>query len=161
MKTAYAFLALVLLAPPALALELHVQGVDGRPLPLVMATVTPAQPRPVDRSDYGYAQPGKRQIADLWQTAFSDATGSVHVDLPSTAPVHVRLRRPGFTDLVLDAAPTSPVVLHAETNPQELAAAKPANVWAAAVHIGTPAQDKNFRMQCGFCHQQGEAFFEG
>lgn len=159
MRIAIAVLAALLLAAPVLALDLRLLAADGRPLPLVMATVTPQQAAPVDRSDNGYAQPGALQAADVWRTVFADAQGRVHLDLPAGAQKYqVRLRRPGLTDLVLPelaANAGQDVVLRQEADAQALAAAKPANVWAAAVRVGTPEQDKHFRMQCGFCHQQG------
>ena len=151
---------LLMLAWPAQALDVRVQRADGQPLPLAMVTVTPQMPAPVDRRDNGYAQPGVRQAGDRWQTAFTDAQGVAHfADLP--APVQLRVRRPGFADQHLtgvapSATPT--LVLAAETDPQALAAAKPANVWAAAVPVGTAEQTAQFRMQCGFCHQQGAPF---
>ncbi len=162
MRRALAVAAVLLAAAPAGALELHVQDLAGRPLSLVMVTVTPSAPAAVDRSDNGYAQPGVPQTADAWHTVFTDADGHAQLDLPSVPGTwRVRLRRPGWTDLTLpDVAGQAVQVaaLRAEADPAERAANKPANVWAAAVHVGTPEQDKNFRMQCGFCHQQGAAF---
>ncbi len=162
MKARLALLLAFALPAPAHALDLAVQDADGRPLSLVMATVTPTHPLPVDRSDNGYAKPGAPQTADAWHTAFTDATGHVRMDLPpGEGRINVRLRRPGFVDLKLAEVPadaTLNTVLRAETDRQALAAAKPANVWASGVHVGTPEQDKQFRMQCGFCHQQGAPF---
>lgn len=161
MRIACALFAALLLPSPALALDLRLLAADGRALPLVMATVTPQQPAPVDRSDNGYAQPGALQTADVWHSVFADAQGRLHVDLPAGGQkYHVRLRRPGLTDLLLrdvTANSAQDVVMREESDAQARAAAKPANVWAAAVRVGTPDQDKHFRMQCGFCHQQGAA----
>ena len=144
------------------ALDVVVHGTNGAPLPLTMVSVAPEGVAAVDTSDNGYAKPGAPQTSPQWRTAFSDATGRVHVDLPAgDTRFHLRLRRPGFVDATLEhirANASETVVLRSETDAQALAAAKPANVWAASVHVGTPEQDKQFRMQCGFCHQQGTSF---
>jgi virginiamycin B lyase len=155
-----ASLLVLTLASPALALDLHILGANGLPLARAMVTATPQQPGPVDRSDNGYAQPRTLQHADRWQTRFSDIDGRVHVPLP-TGKYAVRLRLPGMQEVALTnvaEGETRELAMRDEADVHARAAAKPANVWAAAVHVGTPAQDKNFAMQCGFCHQQGAPF---
>ena len=151
-----------LCASSAMALELTVQQTDGKPAALVMATLVPQEAAPVDRSDNGYATPGQIQPGDRWRTAFSDARGTIRFDLPTgQTNYRVRLRKPGYTDISVEnlmAADQRTIVVHAETDAQLLAAAKPSNVWAAEIHFGTPAQDQQFRLQCSFCHQQGTAF---
>ncbi len=152
-------LLLVSLAAPAWAVEVHVRGADGQPLPLTMVTLTPTHKAPVDTSDNGYAQPRALQKADLWRTAFTDAQGRAVLQV--TGESAIRLRKPGYRDVILDAVADSAVreaVLPPETDAEARAAGKPGNVWSAAVHVGTPEDDKNFRMQCGFCHQQGTSF---
>lgn len=162
MRPGLFLLAGLCISGSAAALDLRVLGADGLPVPLVMATVQPQEPGAVDRSDNGYARPRTPQHADHWQTVFGDTQGRVHLDAAAQrGVVQVRLRKPGWVDLTLSnlsALAVQDVVLKRETDPQALAAAKPANVWAAGVHVGTPEQDKAFRMQCGFCHQQGTAF---
>ena len=160
MRSWLAVACALFLASPALALEIHVLSVEGKPLPRVMVTVTPQTSLPVDRSDNGYATPRIPQQAEVWHTVFTNADGRAQVAV-ERGRYRVRLRSPGLQDLALtDVADgeVREVVLRAEPDAHARAAAKPANVWSAAVHLGTPEQDKTFAMQCGFCHQRGAAF---
>ncbi|MES2936254.1 MAG: hypothetical protein V4864_01145 [Pseudomonadota bacterium] len=160
------FRACVLLAgtvaAAAHAFPLQVRSEDGKPLPLVMVTRAP-QPRPAaDTSDNGYAPSGKPQQGAWETTRFSDAQG--RVEMPDAAGAFtLRLRRPGFRDLVLaskDLAGKDTVTLVAETSVRALAEQRPSNAWTATLSTAMPdpALRKEFMLQCGFCHQQGSAF---
>ena len=152
-------LALVLLcAAPAHAFTVHVRDGAGQPVTAVMVTVKPVGVA-LDTSDGGYPQRGVSFDLPVERTRFSDARGLAAFDPAALPPVvQVRLRRPGWQDLLLGPLPATALtdaMLQRETDPHALAAALPANVWAAAIDLGSAEDKKRFQMQCGFCHQQG------
>jgi virginiamycin B lyase len=142
------------------AAELIITDPSGQALATVMVTQTLAQPNPADTSDGGYQQPGQAHHTDTERTAFTDHRG--RAQLPQrTGSMLYRLRKPGFRDQLVNAAAGQTVLkatLQPETDPFKLAEAKPASSWLGALNLGSVDTKRHFQMQCGFCHQQGNAF---
>lgn len=142
-----------------LAATVTVTDQSGKPLATVMVTQTVAQPAAPDTSDNGYQQPGKPHVTDTEITAFTGTTGMA--TLPDrTVEMQYRLRKPGYQDALVKAGPGQAalrITLNAETDPFKLATAKPANAWLGGLNVGSDHAKKHFQMQCGFCHQQGNA----
>lgn len=148
------------LAAPAAALDVAVLDAAGAPVTTAMITVSLAQPPVNDTSDNGYPAANRMWPLAHSRTVFSDAAGLAFIADDFGAPVTVRVRKPGYRDLHAGPfAATAAVQLkiERETDPLALALAKPANVWSAAIDLGNERDNKLFRMQCGFCHQQGSA----
>jgi virginiamycin B lyase len=154
--------ALAVAAAPAacLAATLTVTDTAGQPLATVMAREVAAAPRPLDKSDHGYPAPGKANTVDVDITRFTDAAGRARwVD--RGAAVKLLLRKPGYRDATVEVAAGQAAVgavLQRETDAFKLAEAKPANVWLGALDLGDVQRKQHFQLQCGFCHQQGNAF---
>jgi streptogramin lyase len=151
---------LTTLAPPAGAATLAVADEAGRPLATVMVREVAALKRAIDTSDGGYPKPGVAYDVDPDITRFTDAAGRASWADRGVA-VRYLLRKPGFRDAAIDAAPGQAeqrVTLQRETDAVKLAEAKPANVWLGALDLGDAARKRHFMLQCGFCHQQGNAF---
>lgn len=145
---------------PALSAVITVTDQSGKPLPAAMVTQAAAHPAPRDTSDNGFQQPGKPQVVDIDVTAFTGNSGAAEIPNRSV-DTRYRVRKPGFRDAVFDA-PAGQVAIHIrleqETDAFKLAEAKPANAWLGALKVGDATAQKHFQMQCGFCHQQGNAF---
>ena len=119
------------------ALPVRVVDAQGKPLPTVMVSVAPVTPATIDASDNGYAEPGKPQRALFETHRFTNAAGAT--DLPTgSEPWKLRLRKPGFKDVLVEGKDYAgePLVMAAETDPMELAAQKPSNVWTSTVDFG-------------------------
>ena len=145
---------------PAAAATLTVTDAAGQPLATAMVREVVANPRKPDTSDGGYAAAGRPFVVDVDITRFTDAAGRASWPDRGVA-VRYLVRKPGFRDAVVDAAAGQAalsVVLQRETDPIKLAEAKPANVWLGALDLGDAARKRHFMLQCGFCHQQGNAF---
>jgi virginiamycin B lyase len=152
-------LGLLTLALPAQALSVRVVDAQGKPLTSVMVSLTPQEAAKVDTSDNGYAQSGKPQRAIFESHRFTNGQGQV--DLPESAvPWKLRLRKPGFQDVLIDAKDFKgkALTLPLETDPLALAAQKPSNVWTSTVDFGDENLKKEWLLQCNFCHQQGSGF---
>lgn len=134
------------LLPAAAARELAVEVRDaaGAPLPLAMVTATP------ERRIDGVALPE--------QTAFTGPDGRARLSVADEGPATVRVRKPDYRDAtarVAGGATAVSVAVERETDVRAQAEARPANAWAAAIDLGDPSLKRHFRLQCGFCHQQG------
>lgn len=146
----------------AQAMTLQVRTEDGMPLGLVMVTQVANPAVVIDASDNGYPASGKLQQGLFETTRFTDAKGQAV--LPDSArPFRLRLRKPGFKLLTLEAADLGAnrvLTLVAETDTRALAEQRPSNAWTST--LGKTLTDdvirKEFVLQCGFCHQQGSAF---
>ena len=141
------------------ALPVRVVDAQGKPLPTVMVSVAPVTPATIDASDNGYAEPGKLQRALFETHRFTNTAGTT--DLPTgSEPWKLRLRKPGFKDVLVEGKDYAgkPLVMAAETDPMELAAQKPSNVWTSTVDFGDENLKKEWLLQCNFCHQQGSVF---
>lgn len=149
-------------AAPAVtfAVTLSVTDAAGQPLATAMVREVAAVPRPRDISDNGYPAPGKANAVDVDITRFTDAAGRA-AWLDRGVPVKLLVRKPGYQDASVDGgtahAPLR-VALQRETDANKLAEAKPANVWLGALDLGDLKLKQHFQLQCGFCHQQGNAF---
>jgi len=142
------------------AATLTVTDASGQPLATAMVREVAARPRPLDTSDNGYPAPGKPRTVDIDVTRFTDAAGRASWPDRGVA-VKYLVRKPGYRDASAGAEPgqaTARVALQQETDPVKLAEAKPANVWLGALDLGDAARKHHFQLQCGFCHQQGNAF---
>jgi virginiamycin B lyase len=139
---------------------LTVTDTSGQPLATAMVREVAAEPRKRDNSDQGYPAPRRANLVDIDITRFTDATG--RSSWPDRkAPVTYLVRKPGFRDASVNAAAglaALSVTLERETDPFKLAEALPANVWLGALDLGDIQRKKHFALQCGFCHQQGNAF---
>ena len=82
--------------------------------------------------------------------------------LPDTAGEYrVRLRKPGFKDVLIDATALAKPAswrMVPETDLKALAEQKPSNAWTSTLLAGRDDLRKEFMAQCGFCHQQGSSF---
>jgi virginiamycin B lyase len=158
-KPALAAVALAL-SCAAQAVTLSVSDAAGQPLATAKAREAAAEPRQLDTADNGYPTPGKANVVDVEITRFTDAAGRASWPDRGMA-VKYLVRKPGYQDAELTVAAgqsTASVTLQRETDPLKLAQAKPANVWLGALDLGDAASKKHFMLQCGFCHQQGNAF---
>ncbi len=152
--------AALAVAGTALAATLAVVDEAGRPLATVKAREVAAAPRKLDTSDGGYPAPGKANKVDPEVTRFTDENGRAAWADRGVA-VRLLVRKPGYRDAIVDAAPGQAEVratLVRETDPLALAEAKPANVWLGALDLGDLETKRHFMLQCAFCHQQGNAF---
>lgn len=147
-------------ASAAAAADFTVTGADGKPLALVMVSRLPTAPAKSDQADNGYPTSGQLQQGTFEHTRFSDAQGRVRLpDAPGET--QVRLRKPGYADVVIapaDLSKPSAWRMTAVTEPAVLAAQRPSNAWTATLLAGQDDLKKEFMAQCGFCHQQGSAF---
>lgn len=148
------------LALGAQAATLTVTDAAGQPLATAKVREVVAAPRKPDTSDNGYPAPGKPQVVDVDITRFTDAAGSVAFADRGVA-VNYLVRKPGYRDGNVGVAAgqtEARIALEAETDALKLAEAKPANVWLGALDLGDDKRKQHFMLQCGFCHQQGNAF---
>jgi virginiamycin B lyase len=148
------------LSAPALATTLSVTDASGVPLATVMVRERLAGGPDPDTSDDGYPAPGVVHVVVHETTRFTDADGRVDFDERS-APMEYLVRKPGYQDAALTPAPDErelAVTLVRETDPVKLAEAKPASSWLGALDLGDAEAKMQFRLQCTFCHQQGNAF---
>ena len=91
-------------------------------------------------------------------TAFTDATGRVSVDVPQGEGLSLRARKSGYydADITITQGQTElTVAIEAMSDIAELADNAPANAWVAALDFGNAHFKEHFRLQCSFCHQQG------
>jgi virginiamycin B lyase len=153
-------LAALGLACASHAADYTVRGPGGKPLSLVMVTRSATQPAKIDDSDNGYARSGTLQQGTFESTGFTNTLGQVHfADVPGN--YRVRLRKPGFKDVVIAPsalARSASWAMVAQTDPRALAEQRPSNAWTATLLPGRDDLRKEFLEQCGFCHQQGSAF---
>ncbi len=148
------------IATASQAVVISVTDSSGVPLGSAMVTQTVANPAPRDVSDNGYQQPGKPRMVEIETTAFTSPAGTVRMP-DVTVEMNYRIRKPGYKDVVVRILPDQKSVLltvDKETDPVKIAESKPANAWLGALDIGDANAKKHFQMQCGFCHQQGNAF---
>lgn len=142
------------------AATLTVTDAAGQPLATAMVREVAAKPHALDTSDDGYPAPGHARTVDVDITRFTDAAGRASWP-PRGVAVKYLVRKPGYRDASVEVAlgqTVASVTLQRETDPKELAEAKPANVWLGALDLGDAARKRHFQLQCGFCHQQGNAF---
>ncbi len=147
-------------ASAATAVDFTVTGADGKPLALVMVSRLPTAPAKSDQADNGYPTSGQLQQGKLEYTRFSDANGRVRLP-DAVGDTQVRLRKPGYADVVIapaDLSKPSAWRMTAVTEPAVLAEQRPSNAWTATLLAGQDDLKKEFMAQCGFCHQQGSAF---
>lgn len=135
-----------LVASAAFGREVTVAVTDdaGKPAALVMVTVVP------DNREAGTALP---EI-----TTFTDAMGVAQIEVADGTRADVRLRKPGYADFETGLAVSDHnlhLAIKTETDVTALAEMRPANAWLAAMDLGDADLKNHFRLQCGFCHQQG------
>ncbi len=153
-----------LITDHAQAASLRIVDTAGAPVKLAMVTRMPAETPQRDTSDGGYQAPGKPVVVATDLTIFTGDEGEASFDPAAANPdvrYKYRVRKHGYRDAVTEASAdieTLSIVLEAETDPVQLAAAKPANVWLGAIDFDTPKDKQHFQMQCGFCHQLGTSF---
>jgi streptogramin lyase len=155
----FIFVAFVLGQIQTYASVIKVKSEMGQPLAGVMVTQSLANPAPADTSDDGYQQPNTPRFAAPDITGFTDSKGSI--TLPDREGVKYRLRKMKYVDQEIVAKTGEKkfqAVMNIETDIFKLADQKPANVWLGALDVGTPEDKIIFKMQCGFCHQQGNVF---
>ena len=161
-RPALASLALFAAALPAnaAAATLSVTDPAGAPLATAMVREVAAAPRKRDTSDGGYPAPGRPFTVDIDVTRFTDAAGRVRFE-DRGRPVRLIVRKPGWRDATVEVAAgqaEARIALQPETDAAKRAEALPANAWLGALDIGDAARKRRFQLQCGFCHQQGNAF---
>ncbi|OUR75956.1 hypothetical protein A9Q83_16465 [Alphaproteobacteria bacterium 46_93_T64] len=141
-----AYFASVLIAFTAEAKEKTITLTDamGKPASLVMVTAIPEND-------------GKHVVLPEI-SVFTDGDGNAVLDVPDNIDVDLRLRKPGFVDVdvMLSASKTHiSLTIKLETDVAALAENTPANAWLSAIDLGDENLKDHFRLQCGFCHQQG------
>ncbi len=155
----FIFVALVLSHTQTYAAVIKIKSEMGQPLAGVMVTQSLANPTPMDTSDDGYQQPNIPRFTAPDITGFTDSKGVL--TLPDREGVKYRLRKMKYVDQEISAKAGEKklqAIMNIETDIFKLADQKPANVWLGALEVGTPEDKIIFQMQCGFCHQQGNAF---
>lgn len=151
---------LLAVARPGAAATLSVTDAGGAPLPTVMVREVAATPHKMDTSDGGYPPPRVPFVVDVDVTRFTDAAGRVRF-ADRGAAVKLIVRKPGWRDATVEVAAgqaEARVTLEPETDVAKRAEALPANAWLGALDLGDPVRKRHFQLQCGFCHQQGNAF---
>ncbi|MBE7419604.1 MAG: hypothetical protein HS128_18015 [Ideonella sp.] len=159
-RAAAAVLAAALAAAPAAAATLTVTDDAGAPLATAMVREVVATPRAADTSDGGYPKPALPFTVDRDVTRFTDAAGQVRFADRGQA-VKLLVRKPGWRDATVPVPPGDAalhVTLQRESDPARLADALPANAWLGALDLGDAERKRQFQLQCGFCHQQGNVF---
>jgi streptogramin lyase len=147
-------------AAAASAATLTLTDAAGQPVATAMVRELVVAPHRPDASDGGYPAPGKPYLVDVDVTRFTDVAGQAHWPGRGVA-VRYLVRKPGYQDASIAATPGQAavnLVLQRETDPLKRAEAKPANVWLGALDLGDVQRKRHFQLQCGFCHQQGNAF---
>ncbi len=134
---------------------LQVVSPDGKPLAGVMVTQKLKRVIQPDTSDNGYAQPLVPQLVVPEITKFTNVDGEVFFEKRNEL-MEYRLRQMGFKDLEMTS--DQKIILEKETDPEKLAEQKTANIWLGALDVGNEQDKIIFKMQCGFCHQQGTSF---
>ncbi|MBL7715534.1 MAG: hypothetical protein JNL01_08710 [Bdellovibrionales bacterium] len=87
-------------------------------------------------------------------TRFSNSSGLV--SFPEAKPSdQFRIRLLGYKDQTTNE---KAIQLQPETDPVQLAMQLPANVWLGNLNLGSAETFTHFKMQCAFCHQQGNVF---
>lgn len=132
---------------------------SGLPLATAMVREAPAQRAAADTSDGGYPAPGRAHAVDVDITRYTDAGGQA-TWATRAQPVKLLVRKPGYRDAEADVpagVATVAVALEPETDPLRLAESLPAQAWLGALDLGDVARKRHFQLQCGFCHQQGNA----
>lgn len=131
----------------------------GKPLSQVMVTETLLNPIVLDTSDGGYQKPNSAKEVSPEITKFTDQQGIVNFSYRKE--VSYRLRKPNFKDLVVTTKPgqkSTTLTMMIDADPVSVTESRPANVWLGALDVGTAEDKIIFKMQCGFCHQQGTSF---
>ena len=142
------------------AATLAVTDAAGQPLATAKVREVATVPTALDTSDNGYPAPGQVRRVDPEITRFTDADGRASW-ADRGVPVTYHVRKPGYRDASVSLAAGSAearIVLEPETDALKLAEARPANVWLGALDLGDVKRKQHFMLQCGFCHQQGNAF---
>jgi len=137
------------------AAVIKVQNNLKAPLQTVMVTETTDPVTELNTSDDGYPAPGKPFIVSPEVTRFTNEKGLVTFK-ERDKKVKYRFRKFGHRDLEIKDPPKKiNTILETEKDLFKLAEAKPANIWLGALDVGSKEDKIIFKMQCGFCHQQG------
>ena len=96
---------------------------------------------------------------NLHHSGYTDADGHYQLDYQSISPLQLRVRHFTHEDVLVDIEDHSEdVVINVElpaasngTIRQQL----PAHVWAERIAATSPEMDREFRIECMMCHQQG------
>jgi virginiamycin B lyase len=141
------------------AATIKVTNEQGVPLGNVMVTQSVVDSMPADTSDNGYQQPMIPRLTLPNLTKFTDTKGLV--SFPSIEKVKFRFRKFKYIDQEMTQTHLDKKIVVKLIHEKDLfkqAEQKPANVWLGALEIGNKEDKIIFKMQCGFCHQQGNAF---
>ncbi|WP_212744518.1 Vgb family protein [Thalassotalea litorea] len=153
--------SLFLITSTAHAATVMVTDENNQPLPQVMVMQTPVEGFVLDKSDMGYPPERRLNRSNTVHTRFTDVNGEVEFDTYKQDKVRIRIRRPNYQDVTVEASGNEDLTLQMKpiTDPLMLAESKPANTWLSALDLGDEDLKKHYVMQCGFCHQQGSHFF--
>jgi streptogramin lyase len=131
------------LAAGAAVIEGHVVGADGKPVPGALVTLA-------------------KDDELLRETVYTNRAGRYELGTAQTGEARLQVRAPGYADQVrkLSVVDARAVdwVLTPSTDPQALSDAMPASAFAAIVKIDDKKVRTEFRSQCFFCHQIGNAW---
>lgn len=136
---------------------------NGGPLSTVMVTQSSKNPIPISTEDDGYPTANRLYGVSPEITRFTNEEGTV--SFPSgDSDVVYRFRKFGSKDKTYELekndqrASMIKVILDREVDSSALAEQKPANVWLGTLELPSKEDKVLFKMQCGFCHQQGNEF---
>jgi virginiamycin B lyase len=154
------FLTGIILSFSSFGMKVQVRNELNQPLSKVMMTQSLKELPAPDISDDGYQSPGLPRLVIPELTVFTNQLGEANFPKENKM-VTVRLRKFGYKDQIIYPEKNKgffSTSLKMENDPLKLAQAKPANVWLSALDVGTEEDKIHFKMQCGFCHQQGTEF---
>ena len=150
MRVAISILCLCVFSPAVLAF--HVVDESLQPIPQVMVTRI-AQPVDIPLDEMGYLVQGKVAQAAITDTVFSDSTGKV-----DSMPGRLRLRKPGYLDVLLEPDQRPESVVMTRASEQQRVDEATSNLWLSQVNFGSDELKSAFQLNCAFCHQQASAF---
>lgn len=129
----------------------------GQPVHLAMVTEKIEQTFP-PLIENGYPKSGVSWTFQPEVTKFTNKQGVVSFPDRSGKRTY-RIRKYRFQDHVItaDSIPTK-IIIRRENDVFKIAEQKPANVWLGALTVGSEEDKIIFKMQCGYCHQQGAEY---
>jgi virginiamycin B lyase len=152
------FILISMLSTHAMAMTIKVLDESNKPISLVMVTEKPIEQQ-LDKSDNDYLAPNVTHIVLPEVSKFTNEKGLI--SFPSRDSISsYRFRKYPYKDQIIEFSGQKEmtVKLELEEDPHQLSLAKTANIWLGQLEVGSPEDKIIFKMQCGYCHQQGNEF---
>ena len=146
------FITLILCLISQLSHAATILDENNEPLAQVMLTRL-AVPQNIVADEMGYLAAGQVAHAATTVTIFSDRQG--FAELPEGA---LRLRKPGYQDVLLSHDERPDIVTMARASEQQRVDSATSNLWLSQVDFGSEELKAAFQLNCAFCHQQASAF---